>query len=118
MPNRSAGRESDVTVTSFCPVAWLTIEPGHPSLDGHFHEAPVVPAVLLLEHLVALAQALPAMGMLSGIPVAKFMKPILPGREVLLGLDPTATESCRFVCRLAGETAAQGLLRFERPAGR
>jgi len=99
-------------------VAWLTIEPGHPSLAGHFPQAPIVPAVVLLRHLAALAQVMYTDGRLAAIPVAKFMKPILPGQEVLLGIDPATPASCRFVCRLAGETAAQGTFRHGLPAAR
>lgn len=55
------------------------IEQDHPSLPGHFPGHPIVPGVLVLEHVVAVIEA--ANGPLGRLrlPQVKFARPLLPG---------------------------------------
>jgi 3-hydroxyacyl-[acyl-carrier-protein] dehydratase len=71
------------------PTARLHIDQGHPSFEGHFPARPIVPGVLLLEqckHTVETQSGL----VISGLKVAKFLSPALPGE--LLELEYEATE--------------------------
>ena len=65
----------------------FSIPPDHPSLPGHFPGRPIVPGVLLLDHVVAAieatAGALPALR----LPQVKFVQPLLPGEEAQIVLD-------------------------------
>ena len=62
----------------------FTVPPAHPCLPGHFPGHPVVPGVVLLD------QAMRAAGITGAarLPQAKFLRPVLPGEEVVLLLRP------------------------------
>ena len=66
------------------------IAPDHPSLPGHFPGNPVVPGVLVLEHVLAAIEA--AHGSLPPLrlPQVKFLQPLLPGQVARIELDGTA----------------------------
>lgn len=59
----------------------------HPSLAGHFPGHPVVPGVVVLDHVVAAIEA--RHGALSALrlPQVKFLAPLLPGDEAEVELD-------------------------------
>ena len=63
------------------------IAPDHPSLPGHFPGNPVVPGVLVLEHVLAAIEA--AHGSLPPLrlPQVKFLQPLLPGQVARIELD-------------------------------
>lgn len=97
----------------FCPVAWFAIEPQHPAFAGHFPDQPIVPGVVLLDHAQQLLhEALDARAVIAGIPVAKFLRPVLPGEVLLVGLESISPEQLRFVCCADGQIAAQGTFRL------
>lgn len=104
-----------VSVQPFCPVAWLSIEPRHPALRGHFPGNPIVPGVVLLDAVIefALAECAPP-AFACRIPYAKFLKPLLPDQQVLLGLDAVSQEEVRFTCRLGSSRVAEGALLLTR----
>jgi 3-hydroxymyristoyl/3-hydroxydecanoyl-(acyl carrier protein) dehydratase len=58
-------------VESFCVPAT------HPSLPGHFPGQPVVPGVVLLDHIAACLERAGA-GRFKRIPAVKFLSPLLP----------------------------------------
>ncbi|MET1023908.1 MAG: hypothetical protein ABWX87_06325 [Pseudoxanthomonas sp.] len=64
----------------------------HPALPGHFPGRPIVPGVLVLDHVLDAVQA--SHGPLRGglrLPQVKFVQPLLPGetaRIVLNGVAP------------------------------
>ena len=68
----------------------LTIELNHPSFAGHFPSRPIVPGVLLLDKTQR-AVELKAGIKLTGLPVAKFISPALPGE--MLELEYEVAES-------------------------
>jgi 3-hydroxyacyl-[acyl-carrier-protein] dehydratase len=102
-----------VTVSSqaFCPVGWLRIGPDHPALPGHFPGQPIVPGVVLLDLVLDIVrESLLRDAVLKGVPWVKFLEPVLPGQQIMIGLEPASPEQVRFVCRSGQNLAAQGTL--------
>jgi len=55
-----------------------SIPADHPALSGHFPGNPVVPGVVLLDRVLAVARSLD-LGPVSGLPQVKFLKVLRPG---------------------------------------
>jgi len=68
----------------------FTVAHDHPSLPGHFPGHPLVPGVVLLDHVVAAIEA--SHGPLGALrlPQVKFLQPLLPGQEAAIELDGQA----------------------------
>jgi 3-hydroxyacyl-[acyl-carrier-protein] dehydratase len=62
------------------------IAPDHPALPGHFPGAPVVPGVVLLDHVVAAVQRVWKI-QVSGLPQVKFLRPLECGRPAQLTIE-------------------------------
>jgi 3-hydroxyacyl-[acyl-carrier-protein] dehydratase len=64
----------------------FTVPSDHPSLPGHFPGRPIVPGVVLLDHVLAAVEA--GHGPLGALrlPQVKFMQPLLPGEEATVDL--------------------------------
>lgn len=85
----------------------FVVDPSHPSLPGHFPGAPVVPGVLVLEHVMAAIERLHGpLGALR-LPQVKFMRPLLPGEEAHIELEGAAPR-WRFRVLRDEETIASG----------
>lgn len=66
------------------------ITPDHPSLPGHFPGRPLVPGVVLLDHVLdAIESTHGPLGALT-LPQVKFMQPLLPGETARIELDGDA----------------------------
>jgi 3-hydroxymyristoyl/3-hydroxydecanoyl-(acyl carrier protein) dehydratase len=74
----------DVTLGSF------SIPPGHPCLDGHFPEHPLVPGVVLLDEALARLRAHLRCGPPVRLQSVKFLSPVLPGDAVQMAVRGTA----------------------------
>ena len=66
----------------------VTIDPEHPSLEGHFPGEPVVPDAILLDHAISYVERTFARRV-SAIPIAKFIVPLRPRQIVVLPVDKT-----------------------------
>ena len=66
----------DETLGSF------SIPPGHPCLDGHFPERPLVPGVVLLDEALCRLRAHLRCGPPVRLQSVKFLVPVLPGDAV------------------------------------
>jgi 3-hydroxyacyl-[acyl-carrier-protein] dehydratase len=78
----------------------------HPALPGHFPGNPIVPGVVLLDH-VAAALARWTGQHVAALPQVKFLSPVRPGEQIDLTLEAGATR-IRFRLSRNGETVASG----------
>jgi 3-hydroxyacyl-[acyl-carrier-protein] dehydratase len=95
----------------------LHVPAEHPSFEGHFPGAPVLPGVVLLDEMLqAVGPAVPGWT----ISTAKFLHPVRPGEALTLEHQPPlANGAVRFIIRStdAGQAVATGTL-VPRPVSR
>ena len=77
----------------------------HPSLAGHFPGQPVVPAVVLLDAVLAAIRTRGDL-VLRSIPVAKFLQPVLPDERVNLRIQFTSIDAVQLRASFEGSRAA------------
>lgn len=86
-------------------MASFAVAPDHPCLPGHFPGRPVVPGVVVLEHVLEAIEA--EHGPLPdglAFPQVKFLRPLLPGQPAEVALDGVAPR-WRFRVLRAGDGA-------------
>ncbi|HEY5810804.1 MAG TPA: hypothetical protein VIT67_22730 [Povalibacter sp.] len=89
-------------------VTTLRIAETHPSLPGHFPGNPVVPAVVLLDHVQQAAQRwLGRRISVCSLSQAKFLAPLLPEQDARIQLRLQDKE-LRFTVLRAHDVIAQG----------
>lgn len=86
----------------------LCVPPGHPCLPGHFPGQPLVPGVVVLEH-VARALCAWRQQRLAGIREVKFLAPLFPGERAELQLRDQAGQ-VQFELRRDGQMLARGVI--------
>jgi len=90
------------------PVEFV-VPPSHPCLPGHFPGRPLVPGVVILDHVIAAVEMahgpLPALR----LPQVKFVRPLLPGETARIELDGAAPR-WRFRVLRDGTVLASGEL--------
>ena len=95
----------------------LRIGADHPSLPGHFPGNPIVPGVVLLDHVQQAAQAwLGARTQVRAIPQVKFIQPLLPEQDARIDLR-RAGEELRFTITRGEDTLAQGVMTLSAECG-
>jgi len=68
----------------------FSIPSDHPSLPGHFPGRPIVPGVVVLDHVIAAIEAREGpLGALR-LPQVKFLKPLLPGEPAEIQITGAA----------------------------
>jgi 3-hydroxyacyl-[acyl-carrier-protein] dehydratase len=90
--------------------------PDFPGFDGHFPGAPILPAIVQIQAVVAVASGMAGTPLrLAAVEAAKFLSPIRPGEEVVASCrpagpgDPPMHDATVSAC---GRTAATFLLRL------
>lgn len=89
----------------------------HPSLAGHFPDAPIVPGVVVLDAVVSAVAEWQKGSWLRGIRFVKFLAPIEPGQSFIIALDaPETGNEIDFCCRMHGRVVVEGRLEIGRGA--
>ena len=94
------------------------IHADHPSLPGHFPGAPLVPAVVILDEVVAALAEWRQNSQLSGIRNVKFLAPLKPEQPFTILLSATSINAgeVTFCCRAQERVIVEGRLAVVRRA--
>lgn len=88
----------------------FTIKPDHPALPGHFPGHPVVPGVVVIDHLIrSLGEAHPDRTCV-GVRRMKFLRQLLPGESVDVVFGEAKADSITVKAQVAGEPLIEGRL--------
>jgi 3-hydroxyacyl-[acyl-carrier-protein] dehydratase len=84
----------------------------HPSLPGHFPDAPLVPGVLILDEVLAALRDWQKDCQLTAIRTVKFLQPLKPGQPFTICLSTSNDDASRvnFSCRIEGHVIVEGQL--------
>lgn len=91
-----------------------TIAADHPALPGHFPGNPVVPGVVILDHVLQALHAWQGDAVPARIQDTKFVSPLLPGQAMQITLTQKDEQAAAFECRVAERRVAQGRIRLQR----
>lgn len=86
----------------------MRVDADHPCFPGHFPGRPLVPGVLMLEH-VAHALRCWRQQRVGRVVEAKFLAPLLPDEEAVIALEETGGR-LRFEVRRGHTVLARGVL--------
>ncbi|MGI4951648.1 MAG: 3-hydroxyacyl-ACP dehydratase FabZ family protein [Janthinobacterium lividum] len=92
------------------PLGSFTIPPDHPALPGHFPGNPIVPGVVLLDHVAGLVLAARPGRRLAGFPTIRFARPVRPGDPVAVELQGDA-----FTARVGATPVLRGTIALANP---
>jgi 3-hydroxymyristoyl/3-hydroxydecanoyl-(acyl carrier protein) dehydratase len=89
--------------------ASFTVPADHPSLPGHFPGTPVVPGVVVLDHVLKAGENWRAQPLhAGGLKHVKFHSPLLPGERAEIALDLDG-DTLNFRVTRSGQAIAQGV---------
>ena len=88
----------------------FTIGHDHPALKGHFPGHPVVPAVVILDHIIEAVNADQACGRVASISNAKFHRPLPLDRHCDIELSSRPDDRLGFRCIQAETLICSGEL--------
>jgi 3-hydroxyacyl-[acyl-carrier-protein] dehydratase len=89
--------------------ATLTISADHPAFAGHFPGTPILPGVVLLDETLRVLERHDATAQWR-IGSAKFLRPVGPGAELQVQIEPLPNGSVRFSIVSAAALVATGTL--------
>jgi len=88
----------------------MSISSHHPALPGHFPGNPVIPGVVVVDHILdAVAAEWPAYRV-TGIRKLKYLRTVIPDEDFSVQGTITRQGGLRFECLQAGERIAEGHL--------
>ena len=89
-----------------------SITADHPSLPGHFPDAPLVPGVLILDEVLAALRDWRKDCELTAIRVVKFLQPLKPEQPFTICLSTNNDDATgvNFSCRIEGHAIVEGQL--------
>ena len=84
----------------------------HPSLPGHFPDAPLVPGVLILDEVLAALRDWQKDCQLTAIRTVKFLQPLKPEQPFTICLSSSNDDATgiNFCCRIEGCVIVEGQL--------
>ncbi len=84
----------------------------HPSLPGHFPDAPLVPGVVILDEVIAALAEWQQNSQVNGIPMVKFLAPLKPEQAftISLFLKNAHGAEVNFCCRAEERVIVEGQL--------
>jgi len=84
----------------------------HPSLPGHFPDAPLVPGVLILDEVLAALRDQQRDCQLAAIRTVKFLQPLRPEQQFTICFSTSNAEATEvnFYCRIEDRVIAEGQL--------
>src|SRR6476660_1857643 len=88
------------------------IHANHPSLPGHFPDAPLVPGVVILDEVIAALAEWRQNSQLNGIRMVKFLAPLQPEQAftISLSLKNEQAAEVNFCCRVENRIIVEGQL--------
>jgi 3-hydroxyacyl-[acyl-carrier-protein] dehydratase len=92
-------------------VTALEIAADHPAFAGHFPGMPILPGAVLLDEVLRVVARNLALDLTQWqIASAKFLDRVCPGESLVLEHSTVASDSVRFIVRVAERTALAGTL--------
>jgi 3-hydroxyacyl-[acyl-carrier-protein] dehydratase len=88
----------------------FTINPDHPALPGHFPGNPVVPGVVIVEHLIAALGTRHPERACTGVRRMKFLRLLRPGEAVEIAFGEAKADGIAVKASVAGEALIDGRL--------
>src|SRR5213595_3799341 len=84
----------------------------HPSLPGHFPDAPLVPGVLMLDEVLEALIEWRENSQLIGIRTVKFLAPLMPEQPFTISFsaDDERAGEVQFCCRAEDRVIVEGRL--------
>lgn len=94
--------------------ATFVIAADHPSLPGHFPDTPVVPGVVVLDHVLQASERWQGESLHArGLKQVKFHSPLLPGQRAEVALEIEG-DALTFRVTRGDQAVAQGTFALER----
>ncbi len=84
----------------------------HPTLPGHFPDAPLVPGVVILDEVLAALCEWQQTSRLTGIRTVKFLAPLRPDQPftIFLSVEDERSAEVNFFCRAEDRVIVEGRL--------